>query len=343
MTETHPTAISASESAKDASAANATLSELHRCKNCDSELLGDFCHVCGQQDRQYIRSIFAVVGDLFGEISHWDSRFYRTLVSLFARPAFLTQEFVRGRHASYVPPLRLYFFISLISFFVLTSLIDFSATPIDVNGAEETQPAAVESVLQQTQQEIERGLQAAQEKVPPEASTVPEDLKVNIPFVSDAQNLAIKERLDVLAEDPNILIKRLVSLAPQMMLLMLPFWALFLKITYMFSKRYYLEHLTAALHTHAFLLLCLTVLTLVSKGSAWATTASGSPLFEDIVNWVENILLFWMVSYMLFTQKLFYGQSWPMTLFKFLWCGVAYTVLLSIAFIVMILIGLLTA
>lgn len=79
------------------------------CKNCNTPLQGEYCHCCGQQDKQYMRSIFAVVGDLFGEIGHWDSRFYRTLRGLFLNPGFLSLEFVRGRHASYVPPLRLYF------------------------------------------------------------------------------------------------------------------------------------------------------------------------------------------------------------------------------------------
>lgn len=339
MTDQNAIALNSSA----ASSEQPSTSEPHRCKNCDSELLGNFCHVCGQQDRQYIRSIFAVVGDLFGEISHWDSRFYRTLVSLFARPGFLTQEFVRGRHASYVPPLRLYFFISLISFFVLTSLDVFSVSQIEPNPSIETASSSSTDVDAPSQKPTNDSLEIDPSVEEGTALEAPENPNINIPFISDEQNQALQERFDVLSKDPDVLVKRLVSLAPQTMLLMLPFWALFLKLTYMFSKRYYLEHLTAALHTHAFLLLCLSALTLLAKGSAWATTITGSPLFVDVVDWIENVLLFWMFCYMLFTQKLFYGQRWPMTLFKFLWCGVAYTVLLSLALLVMTLIGFLTA
>lgn len=316
----------------------------HRCKNCDSELLGEFCHVCGQQDRQYIRSIFAVVGDLMGEISHWDSRFYRTLTSLFMRPAFLTQEFVRGRHASYVPPLRLYFFISLISFLVLTTLIDFDNVATLQTETTPEQQAELEKKLNETDQKLaEQGI-----KVPPrpdvsEITNPFERLRVSLPFATPEQEQQIEQRIRELAEEPKVLIKRLVSLAPQMMLIMLPFWALFLKLIYVFSGRYYLEHLSAALHTHAFLLLSLMILTVLAKGSTWAADATGYVVIEETIDWAENILLVWMVSYMLFTQKLFYAQGWLMTLFKFALSGIAYIFLLSFAFIVMLFIGILTA
>jgi hypothetical protein len=317
---------------------------VHHCKNCDSELLGEFCHICGQQDRQYIRSIFAVVGDLMGEISHWDSRFYRTLVSLFMRPAFLTQEFVKGRHASYVPPLRLYFFISLVSFLVLTTLIDFEGvSPITTESTPEQQ-AELEKTLSETEAMLAE--QGQELPVRPETSELGdpfESLNVSVPFASEAEETQIEERIRELAAEPKVLTKRLVSLAPQMMLIMLPFWALFLKFIYIFSGRYYLEHLSAALHTHAFLLLSLMFLTVLSKGSTWAAETTGYVVIEETIDWAENILLVWMVSYMLFTQKLFYAQSWPMTLFKFVVSGITYTFLLGCAFVIMLFIGILTA
>lgn len=315
-----------------------------RCKNCDSELLGEFCHVCGQQDRHYIRSMFAVVGDLMGEISHWDSRFYRTLIGLFMRPGFLTQEFVNGRHASYVPPLRLYFFISLISFLVLTALIDFdNVAPIQSELTPEQQTKVEQTIADTRQQLAEQG----QEVPPIPANTNIENafdnLQVSLPFATEEEEQKIAARIRELAQEPKVLTKRLVSLAPQMMLIMLPFWALFLKVIYIFTNRFYLEHLSAALHTHAFLLLSLMVLTLLSKGSAWASATTGYTIIEETIDYAENILLVWMVSYMLFTQKLFYAQSWPMTLFKFALSGLAYIVLLSFAFVIMLFIGILTA
>lgn len=291
---------------------------LHFCRNCDSELIGEYCHQCGQQDKQYVRSMFAAVGDLFGEIGHWDSRFYRTLVGLMARPGFLSLEFVHGRHASYVPPLRLYFFISLISFLVLSSFIDYEGIkPETFTGP---QPAAVEG--------------EPIKKLSP---------NIEISWLSEADEAEINTKLQYLADNPKLLVQRLVSLAPQMMLLMLPFWALFLKLIYLFNRHYYLEHLAVALHTHAFLLLSITGLTLVSAGTAWLTTLTGNVQFTQIADWLETSILIWMATYMLITQKLFYQQGWLKTLFKFFMCSLGYIVLLSAAFIVLIIYGILTA
>src|SRR5690554_5392066 len=105
-----------------------------QCLNCHEPLRGKYCHQCGQHHRVYVRSIFAVLGDLMGEIGHWDSRFYRTMRGLYIKPGFLSLEFMRGRHASYVPPLRLYFFISLIAFIIFATVIDYEFTAPTTDG-----------------------------------------------------------------------------------------------------------------------------------------------------------------------------------------------------------------
>lgn len=296
--------------------------EQQHCKNCDTLLQGEYCHACGQHHRQYIRSIFAVVGDLFGEIGHWDSRFYRTMVSLFLRPGFLSLEFAKGRHASYVPPLRLYFFVSLVAFLVLSLTFKFEVNvPV-------SQP-----------QEAQQGQQSTSLTDDIDWSQI----QVNAPWLTTEEQAAFAQRLQYLGENPRLLVQKLVSLAPQMMLLMLPFWALFLKLAYVCSGRYYLEHLTVALHTHAFLLLSLLLDSVFSYGAAQLGSWLQSPLPGATADWFEQILLVWMVTYMLFTQKLYYQQGWRWTLVKFVYCGLAYSLLLTIAFIVMLIYGVMTA
>ena len=49
-------------------------------------------------------------------ISHTDSRLWRTLAALLLRPGYLTREFLAGRRARYLPPVRLYLVISLVFF-----------------------------------------------------------------------------------------------------------------------------------------------------------------------------------------------------------------------------------
>lgn len=298
---------------------------INPCKNCNTPLTGEYCHQCGQQDKQSIRSVSAVVGDLFGELGHWDSRFYRTLIGLFLKPGFLSSEFMEGRHASYVPPLRLYFFISLISFMVLTPLINFNDTqPIAESGQSETQISGddVNESIESSALELKVG---------------------DIPWLNEEQTQTLEQKLEFMRQTPELFAQKLISMTPQMMLLMLPFWALYLKILYLFSHRYYLEHLTVALHTHAFLLLSLMLLSAIG----YAT----NPLIENFgwtwlirpSDWLDYSLVGWMFTYLLLTQKRFYQQEWGLTIVKFLACIFGYFLLLTASFVLMVIIGILNA
>lgn len=288
---------------------------LNPCKNCNTQLTGEYCHQCGQQDKQSIRSVFAVVGDLFGELGHWDSRFYRTLRGLFLKPGFLSSEFVLGRHASYVPPLRLYFFISLISFMVLTSLINIDFEQVAEKGAQGSNQIAPSLELEDT----------------------------DLPWLDEKQKGELEEKLHYLQQNPHQFVKKLISMTPQMMLLMLPFWALYLKVLYLFSHRYYLEHLTVALHTHAFILLSLMLLTLLDRALEQITQSLGWQWLASFGDLLEYALFGWGIIYLILTQKRFYQQSWPMTLFKFWLCLLGYLLLLLGSFVLMAIIGILNA
>ena len=91
------------------------------CANCHAELGGEYCAACGQRNEPHIHTVAHFAGEAFESISHADSRLWRTLWLLFARPGFLTREFFAGRRAVYLPPFRLYLVLSVI-FFLVSSL-----------------------------------------------------------------------------------------------------------------------------------------------------------------------------------------------------------------------------
>jgi hypothetical protein len=104
---------------------------------------------------------------------------------------------------------------------------------------------------------------------------------------------------------------------PQAMLVMVPLFALLLKLFYVFKRRLYMEHLTVALHSHAFLFLCLLLGVLLELLVIWLAPHAAwvkPPLF-----WLEWALGLWAATYLLLMQKRIYHQGWPMTLLKY-WC-----------------------
>lgn len=94
------------------------------CAACGSALLGDFCHACGEQRvRPEEMTLRAFVRDVASEVLDLDSRAYRSLRYLLARPGFLTAEWVAGRRRAYLGPLKLYlavFAVLLLAGSVLT-------------------------------------------------------------------------------------------------------------------------------------------------------------------------------------------------------------------------------
>jgi hypothetical protein len=76
------------------------------------------------------------------DITHFDGKFFSTLKYLLFKPGFLSHEYLRGRRASYLHPIRMYVFTSAVFFLVFFSL----NKEEDVVKIDETQPTAAQLV-----------------------------------------------------------------------------------------------------------------------------------------------------------------------------------------------------
>jgi hypothetical protein len=92
------------------------------CLNCGAALHGRFCHVCGQQNLEPKETVWHLVQHFFNDITHFDGSFFSTVKYLLRKPGFLSSEYMIGRRASYLNPIRMYVFTSAIFFIILFSL-----------------------------------------------------------------------------------------------------------------------------------------------------------------------------------------------------------------------------
>ena len=99
-------------------------SAMAACPNCGYERDNRFCPQCGQNDRDYIRSLWRLIADVVKETFEVDGRLPRTLKRMFLRPGELAVEFSRNRRASYISPFRSYLFASILFFFSLAIVAD---------------------------------------------------------------------------------------------------------------------------------------------------------------------------------------------------------------------------
>jgi hypothetical protein len=82
------------------------------CANCGTELMGAFCHACGQERGPGAVTIRALVAEVAHEVLSLDGRFVRTFRTLLFRPGVLTREYLAGHRVRYFAPFRLYLLVS---------------------------------------------------------------------------------------------------------------------------------------------------------------------------------------------------------------------------------------
>jgi hypothetical protein len=101
------------------------------CLNCHSDLYGRFCHVCGQENLEPQETVWHLVQHFFNDITHFDGKFFSTVKYLLRKPGFLSSEYMIGRRAAYLNPIRMYVFTSAIFFIIFFSLKSDNIVKVD--------------------------------------------------------------------------------------------------------------------------------------------------------------------------------------------------------------------
>lgn len=138
-----------------------------------------------------------------------------------------------------------------------------------------------------------------------------------------------QDNIPRLQRDPALFVQSVLRAVPTALFVLVPVFALLLKLGYIGRRRLYLEHLVVALYSHGFLLLCLLVMFVLAGMDNWLTPP-GSRV-DVLIGAAMFGLWCWIPIYLLLMQKRVYGQGWPLTLVKYLVLGNLYFVLVSLA------------
>lgn len=148
----------------------------------------------------------------------------------------------------------------------------------------------------------------------------------------------IQSNAELVQKNPDELLKRFLGAVPGALFVLVPLFALCLKLMYIRSGRGYLEHLVVALYSHAFMLVGLLFAFLLIGLQAMP----GLPaLASGLSALIASLTLFLLVPlYLLWMQKRVYAQSWVKTLTKYATLGLVYSFLLSAAIVYAVVAGL---
>src|SRR5687767_3785518 len=100
-----------------------TSSPAAACLNCGAPLSGEFCARCGQKVPHTDLTLREFLHETTEQLVNWDGKIPQTLKTLLIKPGALTRDFLEGRRARWLLPLRVYLICS-IAFFVGKPIVE---------------------------------------------------------------------------------------------------------------------------------------------------------------------------------------------------------------------------
>jgi hypothetical protein len=400
----------------------------NNCDNCQQPLSGPFCGQCGQKAESTLKYFWVVILHLLDDIFSFDSRAARTILPLVTRPGFLTNEYITGKRVHYVPPLRLYLFVSIVffitlKFFVLSdsdsllavsdnqtsitqiknqlvlleknklkaidgspdNTVDLSETTksiakFEIYLTDMNKDYSIEKnkrLIDMTKTLVDLELRQFKDgqtlsgnkkerydlltsniakfkngeeldKVDKISTTISNnaDGTLSFDFLSEDSNKKlnvftkslIKKAEKAFRSDATPLVQEVIGKLPQLMFILLPLFAILLKIMYIFSKRLYMEHLTVALHSHSFIFFTILLVELLDVFAGYSKTVL--PILTGSIEFASKALLTWIPIYLFIMQKRVYKQGYFFTFIKYSFIGTAYMILIGFTGVIAFVWGL---
>jgi hypothetical protein len=283
------------------------------CLNCGAPLAGPFCSACGQRNIPPYPSLRELVVDAFWELSGWDGRFAATVRELFRHPGQLTREFLEGRRARYISPLRLYLMASLVYFLAAAFVSKDSGLKINATGfSDSTIVAAPVGAAPREGSAPARVAEAVAASA--RSGSAPDSAKAAQAFRDIARAPAIlRPFLRRLVVDPKGFQRGLVEAMPRLFFVLVPVFAAIVALFY--HGRKYSEHLYFAIHVHSFVFLVL-LLKVAARLTHVAAIASVAAF----------VVFVWIPTYSTIAFRRLYGGTVTGTLVKEAGIGILYFV-----------------
>ncbi|MFL6604358.1 MAG: DUF3667 domain-containing protein [Steroidobacteraceae bacterium] len=276
-----------------------------RCANCGASVPGKYCGQCGQRLEHEIHSVLHFAREATEDLTHADSRLWGTMIALLFKPGFLTSEFLSGRRARYLPPLRLYLVLSLLFFLVVASEGHGVRAVTIENGTGKPSVALVSPDDKGLAAQPGETLEQREKRVCNPDYDGPARSFV-LPFLQKGCRHMVEDRGRTVSE-------AFMHNLPKAMFIFLPALALVMKAMYWRPRRYYVEHLLFFLHNHAFAFLIFGVLALLTR---FVPPAVSNPL--------EFIVWLYVSYYVFVSMRRVYGQGRWLTFTKLVVLFFAY-------------------
>lgn len=275
------------------------------CLNCATELQGPFCHRCGQKDQARRLPLKALFHDVLHDIWHFDHKVLETLRLLVFKPGLLTLAYLDGRRSRYVPPFRLYIFMSFLLFSAFAM--------IHTEGRKKTAEAPATVIAPVKVVTATAGTEMPQI-----------DTKSQPRWAQD-----LNARIHAAVKDPGAFRHAFLSNLSKSLFLLMPLFAAMLQLLYIRRRPLFVDHLVLSLHHHVLsFLVILALLGLAAlPGEDWAT--------------LPGVALFLLPPFHLAASlRRIHGQGWAKSLLKTAMVSCAYGFTVAITLLALLVLSL---
>ncbi|WP_186754721.1 DUF3667 domain-containing protein [Echinicola salinicaeni] len=320
--------------------------KLTHCLNCNQKLSNEdnYCPHCGQENMDKNVSIGLFIKDFFSNYISFETKLFRTIPIFISQPGRLSIEFNEGKRTKYIHPIRMYLILSLFYFFIISSLvpknlmdkaINLNSSPPDsttstaINITDSIKQKEIQK-LNKTFGDVDTDSLTKELNLPDSLASSPlpsksawQELKVaaqdedisdsafmdmlhnKYNFMTDLDNTIIRNFI----ANSNLFFIESAKNLPLMMFVLLPFFALYMKLLYIRSPNFYVEHLVQGLHLHSFAyliyglgLLLIKFTSGIGEGTFWfcfiavSTYTYISLLKTQKQGWFRTLLKFWLLG-----------------------------------------------
>ena len=285
------------------------------CANCGAALTGRYCAACGQEDHPLAVPLPRLILDFLSDAFQFDARIWRTLGLMLFRPGHLTREYLAGHRQRYIPPVRLYLFVS-IAFFLTVGFLPAKFIQFKVPSYQ-LEPGAPTAATRTGGATAATAKAGARVPSPAAATNIGDAVRAGFAQALQKQSPQtaghtrafeawLTSHSRVAKANPAKFRREFRSNFPKVLFFLIPVFALLLKLLYLLRRRYYSEHLIFALHYHSVVFLNGLAIVLLSL---WASSVPAIP--EHILHWVAGLLGLWTGFYIFPALRTAYADTWP--------------------------------
>ncbi|WP_136667035.1 DUF3667 domain-containing protein [Flavobacterium sp. H122] len=274
------------------------------CLNCGQVVDKRFCPNCGQENKEPKESFHYLFFHTIEDLVHYDSGFWKTILFLLFYPAKLTKEYLAGKRKMYVVPVKLYIFISFITFFILSILPTSKISENELMKFTKTENGQKKKINSISEIKAITGYSSLAEYDSIQ-KTLPEYKKS-----SGFQKYIEKHLIKTSSENtPKEFMQKFLSSVfkniPKTLFIIMPLFALILWLFHNKKKWYYFDHGIFTLHYFSMILLSFTIFSVLDW---FLGLFKESADFSSLLNLLTFILICWWLFYFYRSHSRMYGE-----------------------------------